>query len=277
MGGGKNAYQSVVEELKVLQTLSHPNIIWLNEIIDDPKKDDIYLVTEWLSKGSLHDLVEERNQGRTTRIGLPISVVRTYLSDMIKALDYCHNVAGVFHRDIKPENIMLNHNDEAILIDFGVSALKKGNDAVLKNKIGTLLYFAPEMFQSTGEDFKVRGDFIDLWALGVTFFYLITGQHPFNAGNFFDLKQKVLEEEINFGLIKHEASRVLLQKMLEKDPNKRAKLEDLINDPWVTSKGALNLMEVDYSREDEANFGNISRKVTQQFQSNRNLFAPDLF
>ena len=134
MGGGKNAYQSVVEELKVLQTLSHPNIIWLNEIIDDPKKDDIYLVTEWLSKGSLHDLVEERNQGRTTRIGLPISVVRTYLSDMIKALDYCHNVAGVFHRDIKPENIMLNHNDEAILIDFGVSALKKGNDAVLKNK-----------------------------------------------------------------------------------------------------------------------------------------------
>ena len=53
MGGGKNAYESVVEELKVLQTLSHPNIIWLNEIIDDPNKDDIYLVTEWLSKGSL--------------------------------------------------------------------------------------------------------------------------------------------------------------------------------------------------------------------------------
>jgi serine/threonine protein kinase len=43
---GKNAYDCVLEELKVLQRLHHPNIIWLHEIIDDPKKDKIYLVTE---------------------------------------------------------------------------------------------------------------------------------------------------------------------------------------------------------------------------------------
>ena len=42
---------------------------------------------------------------------------------MLKALYYCHNVIKVIHRDIKPENIMINHNNEAILIDFGVSGL----------------------------------------------------------------------------------------------------------------------------------------------------------
>jgi hypothetical protein len=42
----------------------------------------------------------------------------------------------------------------------------------------------------------------DLWALGVTFFFLITGQYPHEAGNFYDLKKKVLEEPINFHLIK---------------------------------------------------------------------------
>ena len=55
--------------------------------------------------------------------GLKQSTVRQYLIDMIKALHYCHKVIGVLHRDIKPENIIVNHNDEAVLIDFGVSAL----------------------------------------------------------------------------------------------------------------------------------------------------------
>ena len=43
-GAGRSAYDCVIEELKVLQSLEHPNIIWLHEIIDDPKKDHIYLV-----------------------------------------------------------------------------------------------------------------------------------------------------------------------------------------------------------------------------------------
>lgn len=69
---------------------------------------------------------------------------------------------------------MLNHNDEAILIDFGVSALK-GEDEYIHTRIGTLLYFAPEMFEKSKKEFKVEGALTDLWALGVTFFYLISG------------------------------------------------------------------------------------------------------
>jgi serine/threonine protein kinase len=59
--GGKTAYDCVVEELKVLARLDHPNIIYLKEIIDDPKKDHIYLVTLWLTKGTLGDLVVKKN------------------------------------------------------------------------------------------------------------------------------------------------------------------------------------------------------------------------
>ena len=50
---------------------------------------------------------------------------------MIKALHYCHKVIGVLHRDIKPDNIIINHNDEAVLIDFGVSALVAETDQEL--------------------------------------------------------------------------------------------------------------------------------------------------
>ena len=45
---------------------------------------------------------------------------------MLKALHYCHKTVGVIHRDIKPDNIMLNHNDSAVLIDFGVSCIVEG-------------------------------------------------------------------------------------------------------------------------------------------------------
>lgn len=55
--------------------------------------------------------------------GLVIETARLYFIDMLKALFYCHKVADVIHRDIKPDNIMINHNNQAVLIDFGVSLL----------------------------------------------------------------------------------------------------------------------------------------------------------
>jgi serine/threonine protein kinase len=73
MGIGKNAYQSVVAELKVLQLLEHPNIIWLNEIIDDPKKDTLYVVTDWYVRGSLGDLIDLKNKNKTAKVGLPVA------------------------------------------------------------------------------------------------------------------------------------------------------------------------------------------------------------
>ena len=57
----KRAYEYVLEELKVLKTLEHPNVIYLHEIIDDPKKDSIYLVTELFTNGSLGDKVKDIN------------------------------------------------------------------------------------------------------------------------------------------------------------------------------------------------------------------------
>lgn len=130
----------------MLKTLDHPNVIYLHEIIDDPKKDSIFLVTEFYSKGSLGDMVSSMNneyfqrcqeQGLPCKkIGLKIKDARSYFRDMLKALYYCHKTVKVIHRDIKPENIMINHNNEAVLIDFGVSALHQGDDS-LENNMGS--------------------------------------------------------------------------------------------------------------------------------------------
>jgi serine/threonine protein kinase len=183
---GKNAYDSVLEELKILQRLKHPNIIWLHEIIDDPKKDKLYLVTDWYKNGSLKP-VKGKN-------------MQPYFVDMLKALHYCHEVAKVVHRDIKPDNIMINHNDEAVLIDFGVSAIvERPEDLILTSNMGSLMFFSPEMFTKAK---GIQGDRNDLWALGVTFFYLITGEYPWkNPKNQLELREMVCKSSIDFSAI----------------------------------------------------------------------------
>ena len=100
---------------------------------------------------------------------------------MLKALHYCQKVIGIVHRDIKPDNIMWT-----LLIDFGVStkydldAVKeneKAND-LLKLRTGTYMFFAPELFK-TGKDRVSCGPATDMWALGITFYYLLTGKFPY--------------------------------------------------------------------------------------------------
>lgn len=157
---GHSAYDQVKEELKVLKALQHPNVVWLHEIIDDPKRDNIYLVTEYHSSGSLGDKIKQLNlsNAQTNKAllkqdkpiltrGLCSSEVRTYLIDMLKALYYCHEVVGLIHRDIKPDNIVLNHNHEAVLIDFGISALVEDTDLTkMEMNMGSYMFFSPELF-----------------------------------------------------------------------------------------------------------------------------------
>lgn len=182
-GQGKNAYDCVMEELKVLQRLEHPNIIWLHEIINDPKKSKIYLVTEWQKKGSL-----------ASKVGKDM---RLYFIDMLKALHYCHETAKVVHRDIKPDNIMINHNDEAVLIDFGVSEIVESS-CIMESNLGSYMFFAPEMF-NLASGAKVHGEKTDIWALGITFYFLMTGAYPWkNATNPMNLKEMVCSQEIDF-------------------------------------------------------------------------------
>ena len=104
-----------VNEMEVLKGLVHTNIVKLHEIIDDPLKNKLYLVMDYLPGGTLAEKLRE-SEG-----GLPELEVRSYFRDLISALHYCHEVKMLAHRDIKPENMMLSPDGKLILCDFGVS------------------------------------------------------------------------------------------------------------------------------------------------------------
>jgi len=92
-----------------------------------------------------------------------------YSRQLLSALNTCHEQEHVLHRDIKPDNLMLNNLGELVLIDFGCSSKFEGNDDQVYNTAGTYNYCAPEVM-STGEEKKMFGKKIDIWAAGVTLY-----------------------------------------------------------------------------------------------------------
>ena len=102
-------------EMDVLKQLNHINIVKLYEIIDDPSSENVYLVMDYLSGGTLQDkLAASQN-------GLEEEEVRVYFQQLIAAIHYCHEVMNFSHRDVKPENMMLDETGKLYLCDFGLS------------------------------------------------------------------------------------------------------------------------------------------------------------
>lgn len=105
--------------------------------------------------------------------------VLAIMRKLISAIEYIHS-KDFIHRDIKPENILFKNKGDLSslkLIDFGLSTIFPGmlSDTV-KDKIGTLLFMAPEQ-----TDYSSYGKKVDIWACGMIMYQLLVGKHPFHT------------------------------------------------------------------------------------------------
>ncbi len=136
--------------------------------------EQLYLVQEWVAGSSLMQEIEQQGLFQESQI-------RQLLQELLPVLQFVHS-RNIIHRDIKPGNIMRgclpektnNSNSNLVLIDFGIA--KHINNTTLQQtgtKIGTPEYMAPE---------QLRGKVLpasDIYSLGVTCIYLLTGISPF--------------------------------------------------------------------------------------------------
>ena len=225
-----NDRELIRQEKNLLSLIKHENIISLKDFFED--KQNIYFISEFYEGGDLLSYIEEKQ-----KLGEQISEKNS--ARIIRKVSQCIsylNFFGIIHRDLKPENIMFGrtYNFKTLkLIDLGVcKILSYGEKA--KDPIGTNGYISPEMYLRKEYSFK-----IDIWALGVILYLLSTGGTlPFDDANFDNkvLAKKViyLQQEYPQEYFGNKSKRLvsLLDKMLEKNENKRIDIGHLMEDCW---------------------------------------------
>ena len=104
--------------------------------------------------------------------------------------------------------------------------------------MGTYIFYAPEMFNRCTTNCQVRGEKTDMWALGVTLFYMLTGVYPHSMpNNLIDLRENVVNGIFCWNRVVNEDAKQILKHILEVDPDKRATIDDIKNSKWVTING----------------------------------------
>ncbi|HHJ34365.1 MAG TPA: cyclic nucleotide-binding domain-containing protein [Gammaproteobacteria bacterium] len=168
------------QEAVTIAKLTHPNILHVIETIDDYSTS--FIVMEKLDGYDLKYYLQEQGvfSGKQTC---------DIISQLAQALEYAgnrHN-GGIIHRDIKPANIVLDYQGNVKLMDFGIATT---SEQCNKNFEGTILYTAPEVLQKKTFDYR-----IDIYALAVTAYAMLTGKTPFRAPSMLGIMQKTINEE----------------------------------------------------------------------------------
>ena len=226
----------IKREISIHIRITHPYIVKLHSTSEDDKNYN--MIMDYIPNGTLFSLIQKLH-------GLKENEAFKYFIQVASAIQFLH-YNGLAHRDIKPENILLDDNKNVKLCDFGWCVdISKGERVTF---CGTYEYMAPEIVKEQYYDYG-----IDIWSLGVLLYEMIHGFSPFRAHN--NTKDAMKELFDNITHIKLEfhkniskECKDLIEKLLS-DRNKRIKINDIFEHPWVRKFEKEYFP--DFNREDE--------------------------
>jgi serine/threonine protein kinase len=203
-------------EARAVAALDHPNIVRAYDIDRDGKLH--FLVMEYVDGSSLQEIV--KHHGR-----LDLARSAHYIRQAATGLQHAH-AAGLVHRDIKPANLLLDRQGTVKVLDMGLARFFHDEADNLTHKyheavLGTADYMAPEQtLDSHTVDIRA-----DIYSLGITWYFLLTGKNPFGQGT---VTQKLLWHQMKkpepIAVLRPEvpdALGALLAKMIAKEPAER--------------------------------------------------------
>ena len=181
---GEDARRHFRREALALAKLNHPRIAAVYDVGEQDGADFIVM-----------ELVAGESLATRLRAGaLPVKEATAIALQVAEALEEAHE-QGVIHRDLKPANVMITPKGNAKVLDFGLAKmLAVSSDAKLSltergGLLGTPLYMSPEQAQGMSLDART-----DLWSLGVTYYELLAGAAPFQAGSSLAILRAITEE-----------------------------------------------------------------------------------
>ena len=220
-----NYLELAMNELYILKICQSPHIIKLYDIYET--NNNIYIVMEYCKSGNLHYYFNDNNK-------LQENLVKEIVYKFLLAINFIHSL-GIIHRDIKLANILFFDESKANirLVDFGLGKILGSNEKT-KERCGTLGFAAPELLEN-----KPYSKPVDFWSAGVVTYYLLCGHLPFNNVSREEVIRQTIEDPIPFKenvwkYISVEA-KDFVAGLLEKNPEKRFNIEQILEHPWIKS------------------------------------------
>uniref|UniRef100_A0A453J632 Protein kinase domain-containing protein n=1 Tax=Aegilops tauschii subsp. strangulata TaxID=200361 RepID=A0A453J632_AEGTS len=175
--------RGILQEMSILGSLSHPNILRLINTIETGEK--LFLVLEYCDGG---DLEAYRQTHGGPRNRLPEATARDFTRQLAEGLKVLRG-ERIVHRDLKPQNLLLSADGDAITLKIGDFGFARSlmHENLAATFCGSPYYMAPEIWRGDKYDAKA-----DLWSVGVILFQLVTGELPFLGENRVELREKVL-------------------------------------------------------------------------------------
>ena len=215
--------QRFLREARNAESLQHPNIV---QIYDRGSEGGLYyLALEYIQGGDLNDKV--RRDGP-----LPIAQALALIQDVCQGLSYAAT-RGVIHRDIKPANLLLGSDGHVKVTDLGLALQEEDDDERVTRDgttVGTVDYMAPEQ----ARDSRAASIRSDIYSLGCTLYFLLTGKPPFGRGDVPERLRKHAYDAIpNVQRIRPdvpESIAILLRRMMAKKPEHRFERYEAILD-----------------------------------------------
>jgi serine/threonine protein kinase len=170
-------------EAEAAGRVSHPGIVTIFDVGEEPETRVLYIVMEFVGGQSLDKLLSRDDHK------LPLETALQLTLELAEALDCAHG-QGVVHRDLKPANILLTEDGHAKIADFGVAKLNLANHTLAGRALGTPAYMSPE--QLNGEAVDGRSD---LFSLGVILYTVLTGYRPFQGNSAVTVSFKVVNRD----------------------------------------------------------------------------------
>lgn len=210
-------------ELNVLSRVNHPYIIHLIEALESD--DRLYVVVELATGGELFERI-------ISRVCFPeLDAIKT-LKMILEGTAYLHSL-GIAHRDLKPENLLYYHpgaDSKLMITDFGLSGCSK--EGFMNTACGTPEYIAPEVLAKQPYTCQV-----DMWAVGVIAYILLSGNLPFDDDNRGRLYRSIIKGKYTYDQ-EHwrdisQSARDFVDSLLVVDPTKRLTAQQALRHSWL--------------------------------------------
>lgn len=226
----KSQTEGLQQEIAVLMSVSHPNVLCLKETFEE--SDGVYLILELAAEGELFNWIVSKQK-------LTEAETRKVFIQLFQGVKYLHE-RNIVHRDIKPENILLTDKSLSVkLADFGLAKII-GEESFTTTLCGTPSYVAPEILENTRHRKYTRA--VDVWSLGVVLYICLCGFPPFSDELYSREAPYTLAQQIKMGHFNYpspywdsigDPALDLIDRMLTVNVEDRITIDECLEHPWT--------------------------------------------